>query len=73
MAILTIFTVSASTLPRGFIFQYGFLGGGQFKKSRKKWTFPAKRGGYSSKPPKTRLFTFSGALFKSGAALMRIR
>ena len=30
-------TVSALMLPRGSIFQYGFLGGGQFKKYPKKW------------------------------------
>ena len=32
-------TVSAILQPRGSIFQYGFLGGGQYKKSLKKWTF----------------------------------
>ena len=26
-------------LPQGSIFQYDFLGGGQFQKSLKKWTF----------------------------------
>ena len=49
-------------LPQGSIFQYGFLGGGQFKEPLKKWT-------YSRKPPKTGLFTLPGVLFKSEAAL----
>ena len=38
--------------PQGSIFQYGFLGGGQFKKSLKKWTFCAKSGGLFKKKPK---------------------
>ena len=30
--------------PRGFTFQNGFLGGVEFKKSLKKWTFEQKSG-----------------------------
>ena len=45
-------TVSAILQPRGSIFQYGFLGGGQYKKSLKKWTFWAKSGGLLRKTPK---------------------
>ena len=32
-------TVSALMLPQGSIFQYGFWGGGEFKKHLKKWSF----------------------------------
>ena len=39
-------------LPQGSIFfQYGFLGGGQFKNSLKKWTYWAKSGGLFKKKP----------------------
>ena len=47
-----IHTVSAFMLPRGYIFQYGFLGGGQFKKSPKTWTFSAKSEGLFKKNSK---------------------
>ena len=47
-----IYTVSAWLQPQGSIFQNGFLGGGQFKKSLKKWTFWAKSGGLLRKTPK---------------------
>ena len=40
----------------GFIFQYGFLGGGQFKKSLKKRSFSAKSGGLFKKNPKNWTF-----------------
>ena len=43
-------------LPRGSIFQYGFLGGGQFKKYLKKWTFWPKSGGLFKKKPKNWTF-----------------
>ena len=36
---IILLTVSATMLPWGSIFQYGFFGGGQFKKQLKKWTF----------------------------------
>ena len=49
-------TVSAILQPRGSIFQYGFLGGGQYKKSLKKWTFWAKSGGLFKKTPKNWTF-----------------
>ena len=49
-------TVSALMLPRGSIFQYGFLGGGQFKKYLKKWTFWPKSGGLFKKNPKNCTF-----------------
>ena len=32
-------TLSAILQPQGSILQYGFLGGGQYKKSLKKWGF----------------------------------
>ena len=48
-----IHTISAFMLPRGYIFQYGFLGGSQFKKSPKTWTFSPKSGGlFKEKPQK---------------------
>ena len=43
-------------LPQGSIFQYGFLGGGQFKKYLKKWSFRAKSGGLFKKNPKNWTF-----------------
>ena len=43
-------------LPQGSIFQYGFLGGGQFKKSLKKWTFWPKSGGLFKKNHKNWTF-----------------
>ena len=43
-------------LPQGSIFQYGFLGGGQFKKYLKKWSFWAKSGGLFKKNPKNLTF-----------------
>ena len=43
-------------LPRGSIFQYGFLGVGQFKKYLKKWSFWAKSGGLFKKNPKNWTF-----------------
>ena len=43
-------------LPQGSIFQYGFLGGGQFKKYLKKWSFWAKSGGLFKKNPKNWTF-----------------
>ena len=46
---LEITTVSALKQPRRSIFQNGFLGGVQFKKSLKKWNFEQKS---SRKNPK---------------------
>ena len=40
----------------GSIFQYGFLGGDQFKKYLKKWSFWAKSGGLFKKNPKNWTF-----------------
>ena len=60
-------------LPQGSIFQYGFLGGDQFKKSLKKRTFSAKSGGLFKKNPKNWTFQLPGTLFKSGAVISRIR
>ena len=66
-------TISAWLQPQGSIFQNRFLGGGQFKKSLKKWTFWPKSGGLFKKSHKNRTFQFPGALFKSGAAIKPIR
>ena len=60
-------------LPRGSFFSIWVFGWGSIHKSPKKWLFQQKVGVYSTKTPKTRLFTLPGALFKSGAALARIR
>ena len=43
-------------LPRASICQNEFLGGGQFKKSLKKWTFWAKSGGLFKKNSKNWTF-----------------
>ena len=43
-------------LPRGSIFQYEFLGGGQFKKSLKKWTFLTKTWGFIQETPQNWTF-----------------
>ena len=58
---------------QGSIFQNGFLGGVQFKKVLKKWTFKQKSGGLFKKNPKNVTFQKHGVLFKSGVALKRIR
>ena len=42
--------------PQGCIFQNGFLGEVQFKKSLKKWTFQQKSGVLFKKIPKNRIF-----------------
>ena len=39
------------------IFQNGFLGGVQFKKSLKKWTFKQKSGGFNQENPQKRDFS----------------
>ena len=49
-------TVSAWLQHQGSIFQNGFLGGGQFKKSLKKWTFWPKSGGLFKKNANNRTF-----------------
>ena len=58
---------------QGSIFQNGFLGGVQFKKSLKKWTFKQKSGVLFKKTPKNVTFHIHGVVFKSGVALKRIR
>ena len=50
-------TVSASMQRQGSIFQNGFLGGVQFEKSLKKWTFKQKSGGFIQENPKKRDFS----------------
>ena len=58
---------------QGSIFQNGFLGGVQFKKSLKKWTFEPKIGAIFEKNHKKNMtFYIGGVLFKSGVALKRI-
>ena len=67
------YTVSASMQRQGSIFQNGFLGGVQFKKSLKKWTFKQKSGVLFKKTPQKVTFQKHEVLFKSGVALTRIR
>ena len=63
-------TVSALMLPQGSIFQYGFLGGGQFKKSLKKWTFWSKSGGLFKKNPKNWTFHITwGSILEWGSII----
>ena len=59
--------------PRVLFFNMGFWVGVNSKNPLKSGLFQQKVGVSSRKPPKTRLFTLPGALFKSGAALARIR
>ena len=51
----------------------GFWVGVNSKNPLKSGLFDQKVGVYSRKTPKTGLFTLPGALFKSGAAMTRIR
>ena len=59
--------------PGVLFFNMGFWVGVNSKNPLKSGLFQQKVGVSSRKPPKTRLFTLPGALFKSGAALARIR
>ena len=59
--------------PWGCIFQNGFLGEVQFKKSLERGLFDQKMGFYSRKNPKTGLLKRAEVIFKSGAILERIR
>ena len=77
LIIIHVHTITALMLPRGSIFQYGFLGGGQFKKSLKKWTFWSKSGGLIKKKSKNWTFqTIWGSTqdleFKSEVALKQM-
>ena len=61
------YTVSASMQRQGFIFQNGFLGGVQFKKSLKKWTFKQKSGGFiQEKTPKHDFSHYMGQYSRVG-------
>ena len=59
--------------PRILFFKMGFWVGFNSKNPSNSGLFDQKVGVYSRKTPKTGLFTLPGVLFKSGAALKRIR
>ena len=59
--------------PGVLFFNMGFWVGVNSKNPLKSGLFDQKVGVYSRKTPKTGLFTLPGALFKSGAAISRIR
>ena len=56
-------TVSALMLPRGSIFQYGFLGGGQFKKYLKKVVFLSKKWRFIQEKPQILDFSHNLGLY----------